>query len=90
MSELVTNSVMHAQMGPADAIDIDVALSDGRLRLTVIDDGAASRPRLVEPDPTRAGGRGLLLVERLSAAWGVDRRRSGMTHVWCELPLGTD
>lgn len=90
MSELVTNSVVHARMGPADAIDVDLVLSDGRLRLTVMDDGADSLPQLLEPDPTRAGGRGLLLVERLSTAWGVDRKRSGMTHVWCELPLGTD
>ncbi len=85
MSELVTNSVVHARMGPADAIAIDVELAENHLRLAVVDNGAECLPRLVEPDPLRPGGKGLLLVERLSMAWGVDRRRSGVTRVWCEL-----
>lgn len=88
VSELVTNSVIHARMGPYDSIDVDVALSDGRLRLTVVDDGGECVPHLVDPDPSRPGGKGLLVVERLSAAWGVERKRSGVTRVWCELLPG--
>jgi anti-sigma regulatory factor (Ser/Thr protein kinase) len=85
VSELVTNSVIHARMGPTNAIAIDVELADDRLRIAVMDDGAECLPHRVDPDPSRPGGMGLLLVERLSAAWGVDRERSGVTRVWCEL-----
>jgi anti-sigma regulatory factor (Ser/Thr protein kinase) len=85
VSELVTNSVVHAQMGPDDSIGVDVGLSDDRLRIAVADDGAASLPHAVDPDAGRASGRGLLLVGRLSHAWGVIRERSGTTRVWCEL-----
>jgi anti-sigma regulatory factor (Ser/Thr protein kinase) len=85
VSELVTNSVVHAQMGPDDAIDVDLGLSGDRLRIAVADDGAVTLPHAVDPDIDRASGRGLLLVERLSRAWGVIRERSGRTRVWCEL-----
>lgn len=88
VSELVTNSVLHAQMGPGDSIGVDVTLSDDRLRIAVADDGAACLPHVVEPDAMYPNGRGLLLVQRLSNAWGVIRERSGATHVWCELLVG--
>jgi anti-sigma regulatory factor (Ser/Thr protein kinase) len=89
VSELVTNSVVHAQMGPGDSIGVDVGLSDDRVRIAVADDGAASLPHAVDPDAGAPNGRGLLLVEHLSHAWGVIRERNGATHVWCELLLGS-
>jgi anti-sigma regulatory factor (Ser/Thr protein kinase) len=87
VSELVTNSVLHARMGPGDSIGVDVGLSDERLRIAVADDGAASMPHTIDPDTNWPNGRGLLLVERLSHAWGVIREHGGATHVWCELLL---
>jgi hypothetical protein len=53
-----------------------------------MDGGAECLPHLVGGDPLRPGGLGLLLVERLSAAWGVGRMQSGVTRVWCELVVG--
>jgi hypothetical protein len=35
-------------------------------------------------DPEAAGGRGLLLVDALSSAWGIETTAQGTT-VWCEL-----
>lgn len=90
VSELVTNSVLHAHVGADDSIGIDLELSRDRLRIAVVDRGAPSLPHVVSPDPERPGGKGLVLVDQLSAAWGVVRERSGLTHVWCELALSTD
>lgn len=87
VSELVTNSVVHAGMGPDDSIGVDVRLVEDRLRIAVVDGGGEGVPHVVAPDPERPGGMGLWLVARLAADWGVVRDRSGLTEVWCELAL---
>lgn len=70
VSELVANSVKH---GP-DGGRIHLSLTDepGGVRIEVRDEG---RPQAIARRPPRddgayAGGRGLLLVEALSASWG--------------------
>ena len=87
VSELVTNSVLHADAGPDETISIDLQLLDNRLRIAVVDGGSPRVPHVVPPDPERPGGKGLFLVARLSSAWGVVRERSGRTQVWCELTV---
>jgi anti-sigma regulatory factor (Ser/Thr protein kinase) len=87
ISELVTNSVRHAGMDPAQTIHLDVSGADGRLRIVVTDTGSASLPEMAEHDPTVPGGLGLVLVDKLSVAWGVERDAGGTTRVWCELAL---
>ena len=86
VSELVTNSVLHANVG-AGTIDVAVSLLPGRLRLTVSDPGGDTVPHLVAREPKRPGGLGLFLVETLSSSWGVKRERGGVVRVWCEIPL---
>lgn len=82
-SELVTNAVLH---GPAaGAVAVAVERRRGQLRVTVTDE-SDDPPRRLDPGPTAASGRGLMLVDRLSAAWGVDERPDGKA-VWFELPL---
>jgi anti-sigma regulatory factor (Ser/Thr protein kinase) len=39
LSEVVTNSVKHARLGPSQLIDVEVALLTSLLRIEVIDDG---------------------------------------------------
>ncbi|WP_027927451.1 ATP-binding protein [Amycolatopsis benzoatilytica] len=52
-----------------------------------VDDPVLVRPRLRPPDPARTRGRGMLLVDRLSDAWGVRERPDGKT-VWACLGFG--
>ena len=79
-SELVTNAVLHSG---CEAMTLTMHLESGRLRVEVQDDN----PRL----PARTGGgnvmargRGLTLVEALSARWGADRTADGKC-VWFEV-----
>ena len=79
--------MLHARACPDGSIGLDVGLFAHRLHIAVIDGGSHRVPHLVPEDPARPGGKGLLLVVRLSAAWGVVREPSGRTRVWCDLLL---
>lgn len=84
VTELVTNSVLHART------DVVVTVHfDDRLRIEVADADARapqSRPHRLEA----ATGRGLQLVDMLATRWGCDLRENGKS-VWCELaPAGAD
>jgi stearoyl-CoA desaturase (delta-9 desaturase) len=89
VSELVTNSVMHANVGPDQTLTVECAPLPDRLRLTVTDPGARLEPHLRRADDNVSGGHGLAIVASLSLAWGVVRDGVGTTSVWCELPLDT-
>jgi anti-sigma regulatory factor (Ser/Thr protein kinase) len=87
VSELVTNSVLHANVGPRLTLTAEVVVADDRLRISVIDPGSRLEPRILPPDPERVGGIGLILVNELSEAWGVARDGTGGTGVWCDILL---
>lgn len=87
VSELVTNSVVHADVGPEQTLTVEWAIAPGRLRIIVTDPGAVTEPELLPPDHKTVGGCGLQIVDELSSAWGVERDRDGRTTVWSELPL---
>lgn len=82
VSELVTNAVMHGQ----GAIRFRLQLDAGDLRGEVIDDGGGFEHELHAAGPSATSGRGLLIVDRLTARWGV---HEGTTHVWFEMLTGT-
>jgi anti-sigma regulatory factor (Ser/Thr protein kinase) len=86
VSELVTNSVVHANVGPLGALTVEVTRLDGRLRIAVADPGSRIRPRLLPPDSETPGGLGLFLVDEMCETWGV-QQDLGSTYVWCELLL---
>jgi anti-sigma regulatory factor (Ser/Thr protein kinase) len=88
VSELVTNSVMHAQVGADRAILLELTALEDHLRIAVIDPGSHLEPRIRPADPDVPGGFGLRLVQHMSSAWGVVRQAAGTTRVWCDLPLG--
>ncbi|MER5932977.1 ATP-binding protein [Streptomyces sp. NPDC002054] len=82
-TELVTNALVHTDQGA----DVSLRLADSRLRVEVRD-GTARRPRPYVPiadDGTH--GRGLMLVQALADAWGVDPADGGKV-VWFELDGG--
>ncbi len=86
VSELVSNGVVHANVGPRRALTVDVTTLDDRLRIAVIDPGSRLTPRMLPPDPETPGGHGLSLVDELCETWGV-WQDLGPTCVWCELLL---
>jgi anti-sigma regulatory factor (Ser/Thr protein kinase) len=83
VSELVTNSVMHGSRSEFEPITLDVVMEGPWIRVEVRDRGTGFTLPRAEPDPRRPGGRGLQLVERLAANWGVSREDGGL--VWFEL-----
>lgn len=85
VSELATNAVRHT-VGTRFLCGAGL-VEDGCLRLEVHDHDRSGRvlPRR-EPGPDDEGGRGLLLVEQLAQAWGVDRSSlTGGNAVWATL-----
>jgi anti-sigma regulatory factor (Ser/Thr protein kinase) len=86
VSELVTNSVVHANVGAGGAVAVEITALRDRLRIAVTDPGSSLRPCLLPPDPATPGGLGLLLVDELCETWGVWQDH-GLTCVWCELLL---
>ena len=88
-SELVTNSMQHSgSRYPGGTVTISViAVPDG-IRVEVIDDGAAAIPAVSvgqDEQPCLAeDGRGLQLVDALSAWWGHYTDEAG-TVTWFEL-----
>jgi anti-sigma regulatory factor (Ser/Thr protein kinase) len=86
VSELVTNSVRHAQLAPGAPISISIAISGSVVHLEVEDPGDAPIAALV-PDRQRGSGFGLYVVDLLAERWGSSH--DGTTRVWAELALSS-
>jgi two-component sensor histidine kinase len=86
VSELATNSLVHAATG----FKIRIDRSDSQLRIEVSDVGGG-QPRLRSPGTSEPHGRGLQIVNALSDNWGTTERseQTGKT-VWFELSLSPD
>jgi anti-sigma regulatory factor (Ser/Thr protein kinase) len=78
-SELVTNAVMHAGTPMVLAVEYD----DPNLTIAV-GDGNDSLPQRCPPAEEREDGRGIAIVERLGATWGLQRTILGKI-VWVSL-----
>jgi anti-sigma regulatory factor (Ser/Thr protein kinase) len=86
VSELVTNSVRHADTPPPATVSLDVSLDSSKIHVEVCDGGPGFEPRARRAGQSKAGGWGLFLVERLADRWGV--MRNNFTRVWFEIDLG--
>ncbi len=80
VSELVTNALVHTQ----GAVRLDLTLAADRLRVTVSDSSPRAPAKPVVVDWESTGGRGLFLVEAMSAAWG-SVPVGGGKQVWSEI-----
>nr|WP_258054581.1 SpoIIE family protein phosphatase [Streptomyces sp. Ru71] len=82
VSELVTNAVVHTQ----GDLRLDLTRIGDRIRVAVTDSlpRAPVKPRIVDWEST--GGRGIMLVEAMSAAWG-SVPVGGGKQVWSEIAL---
>jgi anti-sigma regulatory factor (Ser/Thr protein kinase) len=84
VSELVTNSVLHAGLSPDDQIRLSVEASAVSVSGRVCDPGPGFRkPSKLGPRPDFSGGWGLPIVDRISDRWGVDR--NSYACVWFEI-----
>lgn len=80
--ELMTNALVHTDGGA----DVGVRLTaEGRIRVEV-EDSSSALPRRREAGDWAVSGRGLLLVDQLADAWGVEPRGGGKC-VWCEFAV---
>jgi anti-sigma regulatory factor (Ser/Thr protein kinase) len=80
VSELVTNALVHT----TGEVRVDFTLGADRLRVAVTDSSprAPAKPVIVDWEAT--GGRGILLVEAVSATWG-SVPLGGGKQVWSEI-----
>jgi anti-sigma regulatory factor (Ser/Thr protein kinase) len=86
VSELVTNSLRHADLAPDDRIRLGVDVDGERVRVEVTDPGKGFEFEGPADDPDTVEGWGLYLVATLSDRWGVSSGdRAGSTRVWFEL-----
>jgi signal transduction histidine kinase len=81
--ELVNNSVLHGEAGEQDVIEVELRTTETGLRAQVTDPGTGFVPTGRGRELDEPGGWGLVLVQRLAAAWGVER--DDRTRVWFEL-----
>lgn len=86
VSELVTNALVHSG---TKVITCAVRLRRDLLRIEVTDDGdGGAGPAARDASPSEENGRGLLLISRLSEAWGAAVGRNGHGHtVWAILSV---
>ena len=77
-TEIVSNAVRHANLDPSEEIILRI-VADGYVRVEVTDPGPPFEPELgrLEPGPS---GWGLLLVDTIAAAWGVEHRQEGLVR----------
>ena len=81
VSELATNCIRHTDSG----FDLTITRAGGDIRVEATD-GAGGRPEMRSPKPTDPSGRGLKIVDMLSAKWGVQQRTSVGKTVWFTVP----
>ena len=96
VSELVSNAIRHGVGGrnssgaAYDLIELIMWRRSGQIICAVTDPGTGT-PALANPDPLAEQGRGLHVVEALSATWGWTKLGDCRKAVWAALPaLGAD
>jgi serine/threonine-protein kinase RsbW len=84
VTELVTNAVRHAEIGPEQSLRVELRFLPSGVRVKVFDSGKGFTRT---PAPSRgdeSGGWGLFLVDQIADRWGVRPTASG-TCVWFEI-----
>src|SRR5689334_2819854 len=81
VSELVTNALQAS----CDEATVDLAITAGRVRIVVTDNGRGW-PTPQRPGPTDPNGRGLLIISAIAERWGVEPSHASKI-VWAELAV---
>lgn len=82
--ELTTNALMHTDGGAI--VTIRVLTGTGRWLRVDVEDRSSALPRRRDAGESGVSGRGLMLVDQLADAWGVESRGTGKC-VWCEFSI---
>jgi anti-sigma regulatory factor (Ser/Thr protein kinase) len=80
VTELVTNAIVHTET----SCQVSIRLAGEGIRIAVTDGDLTHQPDPKPFDLEREGGRGLLIVSSLAAAWGIAPDGNGKT-VWADL-----
>jgi len=83
VSELVSNVVLHART----PCSLSISREQDRIRVEVSDASDRMPGVSRRTDPLAQSGRGMQLVDGLSAAYGVDPQPMGGKRVWFELEV---
>lgn len=84
VSELVTDAVRHAGVGPDRSVRVELKWWPRPVRVEVAHPGNGFEHDPEPPAPEATGGWGLLLVDRIADRWGMTNGTGG-TSVWFEL-----
>jgi anti-sigma regulatory factor (Ser/Thr protein kinase) len=85
VSEVVTNAVRHAGVGPDRPARLEVRHGSRLVRVAVADEGPGfTWLPTTSSGPKQSGGWGLFLVDRVADRWGVECTTSG-SRVWFEI-----
>jgi anti-sigma regulatory factor (Ser/Thr protein kinase) len=90
VSELVTNALRHGCASLSAMLDGQVELILWRRAdqvVCAVTDSGPGTPVLASPDPFAEAGRGLLVIEALSANWGWTRLGGCRKAVWAALSV---
>ena len=82
VSELATNAVLHAR----SEFTVSVDAERGRVRVEVSDRNSRLPQMAVVPSDAYSG-RGLMLVQALASAWGVESFTDDGKTIWFEVDL---
>jgi anti-sigma regulatory factor (Ser/Thr protein kinase) len=77
VSELATNCIRHTDSG----FDLTIIRSGPEIRVEATDH-AGGTPTMRSPKPTDPSGRGLKIIDMLSAGWGVESETGLGKTVW--------
>jgi anti-sigma regulatory factor (Ser/Thr protein kinase) len=77
VSELATNCIRHTDSG----FDLTIIRHGGDIRVEATDQ-AGGTPTMRSPEPTEPSGRGLRIIDMLSADWGVETGAPRGKTVW--------
>jgi anti-sigma regulatory factor (Ser/Thr protein kinase) len=77
VSELATNCIRHTNSG----FDLTIIRSGANIRVEATDH-AGGMPTMRSPEPTEPSGRGLKIIDMLSAGWGVQADSDVGKTVW--------
>jgi anti-sigma regulatory factor (Ser/Thr protein kinase) len=87
LNEMVANAVQHSRSGlPGGTIEVRLTVTAASVLAEVLDEGPLAIPIAVSRDTFAERGRGLVLVEALTRAWG----SVGGGLWWFWVPLGGD
>ena len=87
LNELVTNAVQHSRSGlPGGTLEVRLTVTAASVLAEVLDEGPLGVPAVTSRETFAERGRGLVLVEALTRAWG----SAGNGLWWFWLPLGGD